>query len=101
MAAAKQFGESVFGWKAADWDMGGGGSPYVIFNVGENGIAGATDMLPERVPPHWLTIFAVDDADAAVAEVRELGGSVVMEPMDAEGVGRFAVVTVRRARRSA
>jgi predicted enzyme related to lactoylglutathione lyase len=29
----------------------------------------------------------------AVAKVRELGGSVVMEPMDAEGVGRFAVVT--------
>ena len=92
MAAAKQFGESVFGWTSADWDMGGG-SPYVIFSVGENGVAGATDMLPDGVPPHWLTIFAVDDADDAVAKVRELGGSVVMEPMDAEGVGRFAVVT--------
>ena len=93
MGAAKAFGESVFGWKAADWDMGGGGSPYVIFSVGENGIAGATDMLPDGVPPHWLAIFAVDDADAAVAKVRELGGTVVMEPMDAEGVGRFAIVT--------
>ena len=47
MDAAKAFGQAVFGWTAADWDMGGGGSPYVIFNLGENGIAGATDMLPE------------------------------------------------------
>ena len=57
--------------------MGGGAPPYVIFNLGENGIAGATDMppgVPDEVPPHWLTIFAVDDADAAVAKVRELGG---------------------------
>jgi len=93
IAGAKAFGEAVFGWTSADWDMGGGGSPYVIFNVGENGIAGATDMLPDGVPPHWLTIFAVDDADSAAAKVGELGGSVVMEPMDAEGVGRFAIVT--------
>jgi len=31
--------------------------------------------------------------DAAVAKARELGAGVVMEPMDAEGVGRFAVLT--------
>ena len=93
IAGAKAFGEAVFGWTAAEWDMGTG--VYMIFNVGENGVAGATDVppgVPEGIPPHWMTIFAVDDADAAVAKVRELGGSVMMEPMDAEGVGRFAIV---------
>lgn len=65
----------------------------MIFNLGEKGIAGATDFVPEGAPSHWLTIFAVDDADAAVAKARELGAGVVMEPMDAEGVGRFAVLT--------
>lgn len=95
MDGAKRFGEAVFGWTASEWDMGGG-SPYVLFNLGERGIAGATDMppgVPDEVPAHWMTIFAVDDTDAAVARVRELGGSVTMEPMDAEGVGRFAIVT--------
>ena len=88
LEAAKAFGQAVFGWTAAAWE----GSPYTIFNLGENGVAGATGMVPEGTPPHWMAIFAVDDADAAVAKVRELGGSVVVEPMDAEGVGRFAIV---------
>lgn len=92
VAAAKEFGQSVFGWTASEWDMGEGGL-YTIFNLGEDGVAGATDMVPEGAPPHWLTIFAVDDADAATAKARELGGSVMVEPMDAEGVGRFAILT--------
>ena len=94
IAGAKAFGESVFGWTTSEADMGTG--VYTLFNVGENTVAGATDVppgVPEEIPSYWLTYFAVDDADAAVAKVRELGGGVPMEPMDAEGVGRFAVVT--------
>jgi predicted enzyme related to lactoylglutathione lyase len=44
------------------------------------------------VPNSWLTYFAVDDLDASVAKVTELGGSVMMPSMEVEGVGRFAVV---------
>jgi predicted enzyme related to lactoylglutathione lyase len=39
----------------------------------------------------WTVYFAVDDADATVAKVTELGGSVMRPPMDIEP-GRFAVV---------
>ena len=91
---AKAFGEAVFGWTTSEWDMGDG--VYTLFNVGENGVAGATAVppgVPEGIPSYWMTYFAVDDADAAVAKVRELGGNVPMEPMDAPGVGRFAIVT--------
>ena len=48
--------------------------------------------VPEEAPAFWLTYFAVEDADAAVAKVQELGGSVTMPPMDLAGVGRLAVV---------
>jgi predicted enzyme related to lactoylglutathione lyase len=48
-------------------------------------------MMPAEVPPHWAVYFAVVDADAAAARVKELGGTVVMPPMDIEP-GRFAVV---------
>jgi predicted enzyme related to lactoylglutathione lyase len=48
-------------------------------------------MLPADVPPHWAVYFAVADTDAAVARIAELGGSVMMPPMDIEP-GRFAVV---------
>ena len=48
-------------------------------------------MLPAEVPPFWAVYFAVADTDAAVARVAELGGTVLMPPMDIEP-GRFATV---------
>ena len=33
----------------------------------------------------------MEDCDAAVAGVEELGGAVLLQPIDVEGVGRFAV----------
>ena len=48
-------------------------------------------MMPAEVPPFWAVYFAVADTDAAVARVAELGGSVMMPPMDIEP-GRFAAV---------
>jgi len=90
---AKSFYESVFGWTTTDQDFGG--MTYTIGNVGDTGIAGMMPMqpgVPDEVPAFWLTYFAVDDADAAVAKVQELGGSVTMPPIDMAGVGRFAVV---------
>jgi predicted enzyme related to lactoylglutathione lyase len=34
----------------------------------------------------------VNDPDATVAKAKELGASVLVEPMDIPGVGRFAVL---------
>ena len=48
-------------------------------------------MMPAEVPPFWAVYFTVVDTDAAVARVAELGGTVIMPPMDIEP-GRFAVV---------
>ena len=47
--------------------------------------------MPAEVPPNWLVYFAVTDADAALARITELGGALMMGPMDIEP-GRFAVV---------
>jgi predicted enzyme related to lactoylglutathione lyase len=46
----------------------------------------------EGIPPNWLVCFAVEDTDAIVAKAKQQGGSVLAEPMDIEGVGRFAVL---------
>ena len=42
-------------------------------------------------PPHWNVTFGVDDADATAAKVRELGGEVLVGPVDAPWT-RMAVV---------
>jgi predicted enzyme related to lactoylglutathione lyase len=47
--------------------------------------------MPAEVPPNWGVYFAVDDADAAAAKTQELGGSLLMGPMDIEP-GRMAVL---------
>jgi predicted enzyme related to lactoylglutathione lyase len=46
------------------------------------GIGALPPILPAEVPPHWRVYFAVDDADAAVAKVAALGGTVLRPPMD-------------------
>jgi predicted enzyme related to lactoylglutathione lyase len=68
---------------------------YTLFNVGDTGVAGAMttpSQVPEEVPAFWLTYFTVEDCDAAVAKVQELGGRAFGAPHSLEGVGRFAVV---------
>jgi hypothetical protein len=40
------------------------------------------DQLGDDVPPHWHVVFATDDADATAARAEELGGKVIVPPMD-------------------
>jgi len=91
--AARAFYSAVFGWGVTEHDMGEMGT-YVEWKLGENGIGGMLDMrgrVPDEVPPHWLTYFAVDDTDATLEKVKELGGGVAFGPVDIMA-GRFAVV---------
>ena len=43
------------------------------------------------VPPSWGVYFSVEDCDASVERVQELGGRLIVPPMDIPP-GRFAVV---------
>ncbi len=88
-ASAKFYGE-LFGWEVLPGDAENG---YREIKVGERLNGGILPWRPEMgdFPPAWSTYFAVDDCDAAVARVRELGGAVHMGPVDIQP-GRFAVV---------
>ena len=83
----------MFGWKPDDQDFGG--MTYTLFTVGGTGVAGAMptpSQVPDEVPAFWLSYFTVEDCDASVATVQELGGRAFGAPHTLEGVGRFAVV---------
>jgi len=56
------------------------------------GIMDASSFLPEGVPSHWSVYLHVDDVDAALARVAELGGAVVA-PAEDTPYGRLATVT--------
>jgi len=42
------------------------------------------------VPNHWHVYFAVADADATAAKIKQAGGSIVAEPFDTP-IGKMAV----------
>jgi predicted enzyme related to lactoylglutathione lyase len=56
------------------------------------GIMDAAAMLPDGAPSLWSVYFAVEDVDAAMATVVELGGEIVM-PAEDTPHGRLAQVT--------
>jgi uncharacterized protein len=88
---AKRFYGEVFGWTSADMEMPNG--TYTMFRrAGDVDAAGAMS-LPEGVDqPYWLFYVGTDDVDGCVARTAELEGSVILEPIDVEGVGRLAVI---------
>ena len=91
-AAAKDFYAAVFGYTYTE--IGDGGFSYSTIEVDGTtvgGIGGMPAEVPAAVPAHWRVYFSVDDADAAVATVNRLGGSVLRPAADMP-YGRFADV---------
>ncbi len=89
--ASVRFYQDVFKWDAHVMSD----TPefrYTTLGEGDSALAGiidASSFLPEGVPANWQVYFAVEDADAALAQVGELGGSVVMKAEDTP-FGRLA-----------
>jgi predicted enzyme related to lactoylglutathione lyase len=87
-ASTKFYGD-LFGWTYAPFE----GSPmrYEMIQNQGNGNGGITGLPMPEVPPHWLAYFAVEDIDAALAKLEQLGGTKLMGPQDI-GVAKIAVV---------
>lgn len=93
LADAGTFYRKVFGWAVADSGMPG--FTYHLASHGGEMIAGLMEMPADcaDASPLWMVYFDVDDADAAAAKVRSIGGKVFREPADIPGTGRFAILT--------
>jgi uncharacterized protein len=111
---AKSFYGAVFGWGTLElpggfemWTLAGYGdyletiTPGIRKQVEEvGGPKGFEDVVASIVPlgddqpdtpPHWDVTFAVDDAEAIAQKATELGGKVIVPPMDAPWV-RMTVI---------
>ncbi|HEX3947562.1 MAG TPA: VOC family protein [Acidimicrobiales bacterium] len=94
-AGAVAFYQSVFGWET----KAVGDSDQFRYSTMQNpeaegelaGIMDASFFLPDGAHPYWTVYWTVDDADAAVASVNALGGSLVAGPEDTP-YGRIATV---------
>lgn len=91
--ASVRFYQDVFGW---DTHVASDTPEFRYTTLGEGagqlaGIMDAGAYLPEGVPAHWSVYFDVEDTDAALAQIVDLGGSVLL-PAEDTPYGRIAAV---------
>jgi uncharacterized protein len=88
--AAGTFYGKLFGWtgKVAPEDP----MKYWHWQNAGKDIGGMMNLPAPNVPPHWLAYVAVSDPDASCKKAVELGGTVLMQPMDIPKVGKFGIV---------
>ena len=92
LAAAADFYGKVIGWTASSYPHAAPDAPpYTILSAGSEGVAG-TMKNPMPTGAVWIGYVGVDDVDAAVARLEQLGGKVHRPAWDLEGIGRMAFV---------
>lgn len=90
LEAGWSFYQDLFGWSITeDMDMGEAGL-YRMYGVDEAPIGGMYKRPPELPTSAWLFYIKVDDLDAAVTRVKELGGQILNGPMEVPGGDRIA-----------
>ncbi|MFJ3921888.1 VOC family protein [Streptomyces sp. NPDC090022] len=89
LEGAQRFYGAVLGW---EFRKGGLGEEFSVGLLDRMPVAGigalATSM---SMPVAWSPYFAVDDADQAVARIRERAGTVAVGPVSLAGRGRAAL----------
>jgi predicted enzyme related to lactoylglutathione lyase len=83
--AMAAFYGGLFGWEPAAYDP-----DYRLVELPE-GIGGGLMRTPEGVPAYVTVYVEVDDLDATLAKVKDLGGNPIVPPTDIPGVGAFAM----------
>lgn len=88
---ARRFYSELFGWSFADEIPGFEGYHMFSTPVGPDGMAGAIGKRGEMAPEKVRAYVHVDSIDESLSKINQLGGSVLEEKRDVEGMGWFAV----------
>jgi predicted enzyme related to lactoylglutathione lyase len=85
--ASGAFYGDLFGWTITPAE----GAPMAYWSItnGEAINGGVRELAPGE-PPNWLAYFGVEEIDAAVSRVGELGGKIMSGPIDI-GIAKIAI----------
>lgn len=91
--AAIGFYRALFGWRSEE--MKAPGMTYRVLSIADGdqragAFGGVAPLSGDAEEARWVPYFAVADADALTAAVREHGGAVLMPAADVPDVGRIA-----------
>jgi predicted enzyme related to lactoylglutathione lyase len=93
---ARVFYGKLLGWTGQQVFTNDPNDPYTVLSSGEYQVAGV-HPLPDHlkamgVPSNWIMYWVVSNCDATTDQARELGATVLLEPMSVPEVGRMAVL---------
>lgn len=88
---ARRFYEGLLGWKLEQVITPDPGT-YLVARLDGKDVAGLHDHSGGGAH-HWDSYIAVDDLDATLVRVGELGGAVEYGPHDIPGSGRMGMIT--------
>lgn len=93
LEVARAFYGGLLGWQFEEVPSGAdGGDPYTLVRRDGAIVAGMHTHPGEQVAPHWDSYIAVDDLDATLGRVSELGGEVAMGPFEIPRTARIGVM---------
>jgi predicted enzyme related to lactoylglutathione lyase len=92
VAKAKTFYSTLFDWKIADTDMGGG-MIYSTFRPTDDSPGGGMMQHPvPDAPSAWLPYVLVDEVHAATQKATSLGAKVMREVTEVPDMGWFSII---------
>ncbi len=76
-----------FGWETKSWPE----MNYITFSSGKGDLGGGFNPVQEGVPPGTVvTYIQCDDINAMIAKIESNGGTILISPLDVQGVGQIA-----------
>lgn len=79
------FYRTLFGWETAGFD------PNYRLVTSQTGVGGGLMRCHGDMTPYVTLYVSVDDLDATLATVKDLGGTILVPPTPIAGVGAFAL----------
>ena len=93
--SAIAFYTNVFDWDVAELEIGPG-AKLPVFELEGDIVAALSGMTPEMkavgVPSHWINEVTVDSVDAVADVVADLGGTILLGPIDRFERGRMLYI---------
>ncbi len=94
---SEQFYQQVVGVSVTP--LGAESDSYQMLMVGGEPVGGIAGPRPDQEgwpsggpDAHWIAYFGTDDVDEAARRAEELGGAVLLPPVNVPGMGRAAVL---------
>ncbi len=89
---AKEFYESLLGWKSIDHDMGD--KTYTVFTSGHKEVCGMLQTPKDKthVPPHWMSYICVESIDHMLKKAQSLEAKIMAPKTMAGDKGYFAII---------